>query len=42
MKNLPFSLLNSNEIYTTSCRINEACKLSIAGDGFIDMMCIKY
>ena len=39
MKNLPFSLLNSNEIYTTSWRINEACKLSVTGDGFIVTLC---
>ena len=28
MKKLPFSLLSSNELFTTSSRINEACKLS--------------
>ncbi len=39
MKNLPFGLLNSNEIYTTSWRINEACKLSVTGDGFIVTLC---
>ena len=41
MKNLPFSLMNSNEIYTTSCRINEACKVSITGDSFIGTLCIN-
>lgn len=39
MKNLPFSLLNSNEIYTISCRINEACKLSVTNDGFVVTLC---
>ncbi len=39
MKNLPFSLLNSNEIYTTSCRVNEACKVSFSGDEFVVTLC---
>ena len=41
MKNLPNSLLKSYEIYTTSCRINEGCKLSTTGDRFIDTLCIN-
>jgi len=35
MKKLPFSLLSSNELFTTSSRINEACKLSLSSDVYI-------
>jgi len=39
MKNLPFSMLSSNELYTTSCRIVEACKLSLSGNEFVSTLC---
>ena len=39
MKKLPFSLLSSNELFTTSSRINEACKLSLSSDIYVSNLC---
>ena len=39
MKKLPFSLLSSNELFTTSSRINEACKLSLGSDVYVSNLC---
>jgi hypothetical protein len=39
MKNLPFSLLSSNELFTTSSRINEACKSTPGNDVYISNLC---
>ena len=39
MKKLPFSLLSSIELFTTSSRINEACKLSLSSDIYVSNLC---
>jgi hypothetical protein len=39
MKNLPFSLLSSNELFTTSSRINEACKSTLNNDVYVSNLC---
>jgi len=39
MKTLPFSLLNSNELYAIANRIAEACKLSLPDNEYLMKLC---
>jgi len=39
MKKLPFSILNSNELYAINCRIVEACKLTIGDNEYLMKLC---
>jgi len=40
MKTLPFSLLNSNELYAIANRIVEACKLSLSDNEYLMKLCV--
>jgi len=40
MKNFPFSILNSNELYTASTRIVDASKATLEGDPYTSTLCL--
>lgn len=41
MRNLPFSLLISNELYTTSSRVVDVCKSLFSENSYISVLCRK-
>ena len=41
MKNMPFSTLNSNELYTASNRIVDASKAALGKDQYVSTLCLR-